>query len=132
MNLTVAALLMTSPVTGEVIAAATTESSLPDLLSPIISTGIVGVVLVMIILRFKIMPTYVHEDALAQRDRELARIEDSHKREREGWEKERAERIAREDALRKAVEDAHNVYTVQVIPTLTRVYDELSRKNGRS
>ena len=67
--------------------------------------GSVGVFLLMVIFRFKIMPTYVHDEARASWDRE-----------REGLERSVEE-------LKGALKDANAVYTSQVIPTLTRVLD---------
>lgn len=76
-----------------------------DYLTPILSTGVVGVILLMIILRIKIMPTYVYEDAKKE------------------WERERGDLNAENDYLKQVVQDANGVYTQQVIPTLTRVLD---------
>lgn len=92
---------------GVIIAAANTDSTgnAFDYLTPILSTGVVGVILLMIILRIKIMPTYVYEDAKKE------------------WERER-ENLQQENVyLKKVVLDANGVYTQQVIPTLTRVLD---------
>lgn len=73
--------------------------------APILSTGVVGVFLLMIIFRIKIMPTYVYEDAKAE------------------WERERAQQRADTEELKRALDEANKVYTSQVIPTLTRILD---------
>jgi len=75
--------------------------------STLIAAGPVGVFLLMVLFRFKIQPVYVHDDA---------------KRE---WERER-DRLEREIAdARASNAEAQQVYVTQVIPTLTRVLDEL-------
>lgn len=76
-----------------------------DYIAPILSTGVVGVFLLMILFRVKIMPTYVHEDAKKE------------------WERERADKEATISELKRTVQDANKVYTEQVIPTLTRILD---------
>jgi hypothetical protein len=65
----------------------------------------VGVILIMILLRIKVMPTYVHEDARTE------------------WERERGNLQADIADLKATIKDANSVYTTQVIPTLTRVLD---------
>lgn len=85
------------------------EGVTPDLLSqviaPIIGTGIVGALFLMVLFRIKIMPTYVHDEAKA------------------AWEQERARLEADKAELKASLQDANEVYTQQVIPTLTRVLD---------
>lgn len=66
--------------------------------------------LLMLLLRWKIMPTYVHEDAKKE------------------WERERSG-LERDLAEARAVNvEAQRVYVEQVIPTLTRVLDELKER----
>ena len=97
-------ILLASSVVSSVVVAA--DAAAPfDVITPIVSTGLVGVFLLMMIFRIKIMPTYVYEDA---------------KRE---WERERGDLRSENDYLKKVVLDANGVYTQQVIPTLTRVLD---------
>ena len=76
-----------------------------DYLAPILSTGLVGVVLLMILFRIKIMPVYVFDNA---------KIE---------WERERDNLLLDRVELKEALKDANAIYTTQVIPTLTRVLD---------
>ncbi len=76
-----------------------------DYLAPILSTGIVGVMFLMVLFRIKIMPTYVYEDAKKE------------------WERERLGKDADIAELKRAVQDAQAVYTEKVIPTLTRILD---------
>lgn len=74
-------------------------------IGPILSTGMVGIVLLMILLRVKIMPTYVHDDAKAE------------------WQRERSDLKADIVELKQTLKDADAVYTQQVIPVLTRVFE---------
>jgi hypothetical protein len=76
-----------------------------DYLAPILSTGLVGVILLMILFRIKIMPVYVFDNA---------KIE---------WERERDNLLSDKAELKAALKDANSIYTTQVIPTLTRVLD---------
>ena len=76
-----------------------------DFIGPIAGTGIVGIFLLMIVLRIKIMPTYVYEDAKKEWDRERGALERD------------------VEELKSTLREANNVYTTQVIPTLTRVLD---------
>lgn len=76
-----------------------------DYLAPILSTGLVGVILLMILFRIKIMPVYVFDNA---------KIE---------WERERDNLLSDKAELKDALKDANSIYTTQVIPTLTRVLD---------
>lgn len=74
-------------------------------IAPIASTGLVGVFLLMVLLRIKIMPTYVYDTA------------------EKTWEAERGRLTAENTELKEALRNANLVYTSQVIPTLTRVLD---------
>lgn len=76
-----------------------------DLIAPILSTGVVGAFLLMLLFRIKIMPTYVYDQAQASWDEQSARLH--------------ADIVELKTALR----EANDVYTQQVIPTLTRVLD---------
>ena len=76
-----------------------------DFLGPIISTGIVGVLFLMVLFRIKVMPTYVHEDAKKE------------------WERERSEKDADIAELKASLSKANEVYTDKIIPTLTRLLD---------
>lgn len=93
-----------------------TGLDLGALLGPIIGTGIGGVLFLMVIFKIKVMPTYVYDKAVADHEKELARRD-----------KEHADEVARLEAdkaeLKISINDAHSVYTEQVIPTLTRVLD---------
>lgn len=77
----------------------------PDWLAPILSTGVVGVIFLMVVFRIKLQPTYVLEDARSE------------------WERERNDLVKNIDELKATIRDANSVYTTQVIPTLTRVLD---------
>lgn len=99
------------------------EKTVIDYIGPIASTGIVGIVLLMILFRFKIIPSYVHDDAKADWEAERTRMEANHKRERDDWEKEREAHVREKADLKDAVAKAQEVYVSQVIPTLTRVLD---------
>lgn len=76
-----------------------------DWVGPIAGTGMVGVFLLMTILRIKIMPTYVYDDAKVEWDRQRLALEKD------------------VDDLKATLREANTVYTQQVIPTLTRVLD---------
>ena len=94
-----------------------TDGATPfDFLSPIISTGMVGIILLMVLFRIKIMPTYVYDDAKAVWEAERARMT-------EEWDRERQQYKADLDEAKKQLASATGVYTEQVIPTLTRVLD---------
>lgn len=73
-----------------------------NLLAPIVSTGIVGVLFIMVLFRIKIMPTYVYDDAMEQKDKEIARLE-----------KDNGELKESNQALRTLTEQ-------QIIPALVR------------
>lgn len=92
----------------EVLAAvgdATSTSTAFDFIGPIAGTGLVGLFLLMIIFRIKIMPTWVHDEAKAD------------------WLKRETQLLADLTELKTALTEANTVYTGQVIPTLTRVLD---------
>lgn len=65
----------------------------------------VGIILLMVLFRIKIMPTYVHDEAKKE------------------WERERADKDADIAELKRSLGIAHDVYTEKVIPTLTRLLD---------
>lgn len=73
--------------------------------SQILSTGMVGVFLLMLIFRIKIQQTYICEEK------------------EKAWERERAELKGDNAELKATVVEAQKVYVEQVIPTLTRVLD---------
>ncbi len=83
------------------------------ILQTFLSVGPVGVFFLMFLLRWKVMPTYVFDDA------------------RREWERERSglERDLKE--VKAATVEAQRVYVEQVIPTLTRVLDELRKAEDR-
>lgn len=76
-----------------------------DWIGPLAGTGLVGILYVMTLLRIKIMPTYVYDEA------------------KKAWDLERARYEADVAELKAALRSAHEVYTRDVIPTLTRVLD---------
>lgn len=82
-----------------------TLSVLSSVVAPILGTGIVGALFLMVLFRIKVMPTYVHDEAKAD------------------WEKERGRLESDNAELKASLRDANEVYTQQVIPTLTRVLD---------
>ena len=102
----------------------------PDWVAPILSTGVVGIILLMILFRYKIQPTYVHEDAKREWERERVAIEARHAEER----RHDIEDIA---DLKRSLQEGTEVYTQQVIPLLTRLLDserelvELRRDEAR-
>jgi hypothetical protein len=102
--------------TGLRAAAENTGGSGVDLVGPIAGTGIVGVILLMLMFRFKIMPTYVYDQMVAEKDAACSQIT---------TEKDRqiAERDARLVAAGEALKDANEIYVQQVIPTMTRALD---------
>lgn len=71
-------------------------------LAPILSTGVVGLFLLMLLFRIKIMPTYVHDDYKVEKDKEIERLE-----------KESTELKEANSALRTLTEQ-------QIIPALVR------------
>lgn len=76
-----------------------------DIVGPIAGTGLVGALFLMVLFRYKLMPTYVHDD----------------------YKVDAAKRLEEKDGtigeLKEALREANAVYTAQVIPTLTRVLD---------
>ena len=76
-----------------------------DWVKPILGTGLVGVFFLMIVLRIKIVPSYVYDEAKTV------------------WERERLALEQDNAELKAALREANSVYTGQVIPTLTRVLD---------
>lgn len=131
-------LTLTSLVAQYVAAGEATPEKTPfDYITTIASTGIVGIILLMILFRFKIIPAYVHDDAKTEWARERAQIEANHQRERDGWEAERKIHEQDKVELKEAVAKSQEVYVSQVIPTLTRVLDyerellELRRDQAR-
>lgn len=100
MRPTAAALLQDVPTL-----AATADGPTFDWVGPIAGTGMVGIFLLLVILRIKIMPTYVYDEAKAD------------------WERERQEMKESLEDARRALQDGNKVYTEQVIPTLTRALD---------
>lgn len=94
------------------VAAEAAQDPASAFVGPIAGTGIVGVVFLMVIQRWKIMPTYVYDEAKVVWDQERARILE---------EKQRI--IAELLDAREGLKEANAVYTQQVIPTLTRVLD---------
>jgi uncharacterized protein YecE (DUF72 family) len=102
----------------------------PDWIAPILSTGVVGVILLMILFRYKIQPTYVLEDAKKEWERERAAIEVRHAEERRHDQEDVVE-------LKRSLREGTEVYTHQLIPLLTRLLDserelvELRREEAR-
>lgn len=90
---------------GVLLAVEEESKSAFDFVGPIAGTGLVGVILLMLIFRFRIMPTYVHDDA------------------KKAWDDERTRLLGENEDLKSALRSANDVYTTQVIPTLTRVLD---------
>lgn len=76
-----------------------------DYMTPILSTGLVGVFLLMILFRIKIMPTYVHDAAKTEWEHRASDYEDD---------------IAE---MKATIREANKVYTEKVIPALTRLMD---------
>jgi hypothetical protein len=110
----------TPPDPSTVTQVASTAMSWPfDFLGPIVSTGIVGVILLMVLFRIKIMPTYVFDEAKVD------------------WERDRERLLADIDDLKASLKESNLVYTREVIPTLTRVLEnerelvEIRREQAR-
>lgn len=78
---------------------------LTQVLGPILGTGLVGALFLMVLFRIKIMPTYVYDQG------------------KTAWDLERTRLIDEVDDLKLVVKEGNKVYTEQVIPTLTRVLD---------
>ena len=122
---------MTAWVLGDPLAAESVAAVVPpDWVAPILSTGVVGIILLMILFRYKIQPTYVAEDAKKEWEREREAIEARHAEER----RHDLEDIA---DLKRSLQEGTEVYTKQVIPLLTRLLDserelvELRRDEAR-
>lgn len=98
-------LLTAAPLSGASIFLAQEKAPGFDYVGPIAGSGIVGIFLLLVIFRIKIMPTYVFDDAKKE------------------WDRERAEKDKVIEELKGTLKDANAVYTAQVIPTLTRVLD---------
>lgn len=94
-----------------------------NVVGPVLGTGLIGSLFIMLIFRIKIMPTYVHDDALQDWTDERERLEKERTDERERTTAERSRMEAENAELKLALKDANKVYTEQVIPTLTRVLD---------
>ena len=89
---------------------------LTQTLGPILGTGLVGALFLMVLFRVKIMPTYVYDKAEQDWDKERERLVTERTEERDRFTAEIAD-------LKLGLKDANKVYTEQVIPTLTRVLD---------
>lgn len=76
-----------------------------QIIGPILGTGLVGALFLMVLFRVKIMPTYVFDTA------------------KDAWDAERDRLVTENTELKSAIKDQNKVYTEQVIPTLTRVLD---------
>ncbi len=97
-------------IAAEAVMPSSTEGAI---LQTLLAAGPVGVFFLMFLLRWKVMPTYVFDDAKKE------------------WERERGglERDLKE--IKAATVEAQRVYVEQVIPTLTRVLDELRKAEDR-
>jgi hypothetical protein len=76
-----------------------------DFIGPIAGTGLVGIFFLMVVLRIKIMPTYVYDEAKAD------------------WERERSKLEASLDSAEAALREGQAVLVQQVTPALTRALD---------
>lgn len=85
--------------------ASTTLKDVFDIVGPIAGTGLVGIFLLMVLFRIKIMPTWVYDEARSE------------------WAKAEARYIDDIEELKSTVRQANEVYTTQVIPALTRSLD---------
>lgn len=94
-----------------------------QILGPVLGTGLVGSLFLMLLFRIKIMPTYVYDQAVVAWQQERERLEQERVDERVRSDGERARLEAENGELKSALKDANKVYTEQVIPTLTRVLD---------
>lgn len=94
-----------------------------QILGPVLGTGLVGSLFLMLLFRIKIMPTYVYDRAEVAWQQERERLEQERVDERTRSDGERARLEAENGELKNALKDANKVYTEQVIPTLTRVLD---------
>jgi hypothetical protein len=87
-----------------------------QVLGPILGTGLVGALFLMVLFRIKIMPTYVYDQAKTAWDT-------VHDQAKIAWDAERTRLIDEVADLKLGVKEQNKVYTEQVIPTLTRVLD---------
>lgn len=71
-------------------------------LTPIISTGVVGLFLLMLLFRIKVMPTYVYDEYKIEKDKEIARLEKEN------------------DDLKEANSALRTLTEQQIIPALVR------------
>lgn len=94
-----------------------------QILGPVLGTGLVGSLFLMLLFRIKIMPTYVYDQAEVAWQQERERLEQERVDERTRSDGERARLEVENGELKNALKDANKVYTEQVIPTLTRVLD---------
>lgn len=94
-----------------------------NVVGPVLGTGLIGSLFIMLIFRIKIMPTYVYDDAEKEWQQERERLEKERMDERVRTDAERGRLEAENGELKGALKDANKVYTEQVIPTLTRVLD---------
>lgn len=93
-----------------------TADLITQVIAPILGTGLIGALFLMIIFKIKIMPTWIYDKAVEDHVKELERRDKEHADEVGRLEAEKSE-------LKISIKDAHSVYTEQVIPTLTRVLD---------
>lgn len=100
-----------------------TAEFLFQVVGPVLGTGLVGSLFLMLLFRIKIMPTYVYDDALKDWKEERERLEKERVDERERTSAERQRLESENTELKSALKDANLVYTKEVIPTLTRVLD---------
>jgi hypothetical protein len=71
-------------------------------LAPILSTGIVGLLFLMLLFRVKIMPTYVYDDYKVEKEKEIARLDKEN------------------DDLKEANSALRTLTEQQIIPALVR------------
>lgn len=105
---------------ADVAAATVTTSPNLDVLSPIVSTGVVGAVLLMILFRVKLVTTGEHEAVIKEKDSQIA-----------DRDRQLAEKQAEILGLRAQVNDLSSAYQEKVIPALTRVYDLVPVEEGQ-
>lgn len=85
-------------------------------IGPILGTGLIGALFLMIIFKIKIMPTWIYDKAVADHEKAMEQLRADHAAEVARLEADKVE-------LKGSLKDAQSVYTEQVIPTLTRVLD---------
>lgn len=93
------------PVPPMVVEPQTSFDFVKEVVAPILGTGLIGSLFLMVLFRIKIMPTYVYDQAKAS------------------WDAERDRLTTENGDLKDALKESHKIYTEQVIPTLTRVLD---------